>query len=68
MPSGGRLHVLVDTSEKAKIEAWRYECLLRAGCPDPLADRLSISDVDLHVACEMLAQGCSPETLEEILT
>jgi len=53
--------------ERSKVESWRLHILIEAGYPLPLAERLAVSEADLHVACEMLRQGCSAETATEIL-
>lgn len=60
---------LIDTpsSERAKVESWRLHVLIEAGFPLPLAERLAASEVDLHVAVELVAQGCPAETAAEIL-
>ncbi|MCS7007744.1 MAG: hypothetical protein RMM28_09685 [Thermoleophilia bacterium] len=54
-------------SEPAKVESWRLHVLLEAGYPVPLAERLAGSDVDLHVAVELLERGCDPAVAAEIL-
>jgi hypothetical protein len=53
--------------ERSKVESWRLHILIEAGYPLPLAERLAVSEADLHVACEMLGRGCTPETAAEIL-
>lgn len=53
--------------ERSKVESWRLHILIEAGYPLPLAERLAVSEADLHVACEMLVQGCEPKTAAEIL-
>ena len=59
------LEPLID--ERSKVESWRLHVLIESGYPLPLAERLAVSEADLHVACEMLRQGCAPETAAEIL-
>jgi hypothetical protein len=59
------LEPLID--ERSKVESWRLHVLIEAGYPLPLAERLAVSEADLHVACEMLDRGCMPETAAEIL-
>lgn len=55
-------------SETERIERWRYEALVRAGYEPTAAQRLAArQDIDLHVAVEMLAKGCSPELALSIL-
>lgn len=56
---------LVD--ERSKVEAWRFHILLEAGYPLPLAERIAVSEADLHIACGLLGHGCAPETAAEIL-
>jgi hypothetical protein len=53
--------------ERSKVESWRLHILIEAGYPLPLAERLAVSEVDLHLACEILGRGCTPETAVEIL-
>ena len=53
--------------ERSKVESWRLHILIEAGYPLPLAERLAVSEADLHVACEMHSRGCTPETATEIL-
>ncbi|HEY7420926.1 MAG TPA: hypothetical protein VH541_02870 [Gaiellaceae bacterium] len=59
------LEPLID--ERSKVESWRLHILIEAGYPLSLAERLAVSDADLHLACEMLGRGCLPETAAEIL-
>lgn len=59
------LEPIVD--ERSKVESWRLHVLIEAGYPLPLAERLAVSEADLHQACEMLGRGCTPETAAEIL-
>lgn len=50
------------------VLAWRYEQLVEAGYPVDVAIALAErGDVDLHRACELLAQGCAPARALEIL-
>jgi len=53
--------------ERSKVEGWRLHILIEAGYPLPLAERLAVSEADLHLACEMLTRGCEPATAAEIL-
>ena len=53
--------------ERSKVESWRLHILIEAGYPLSIAERLAVSEADLHVACELLGQGCEPETAAEIL-
>ncbi len=54
-------------SERGKVESWRLHVLMEAGYPLPLAERIAGSEVDLHRAVELLANGCAPDTAAEIL-
>lgn len=54
--------------EQKNVERWRLHVLSEAGYPYAVAQRLAMSfSVDLHVACEILKGGCSPETAADIL-
>ncbi|HEY5693729.1 MAG TPA: hypothetical protein VIR14_04415 [Gaiellaceae bacterium] len=53
--------------ERSKVESWRLHILIEAGYPLPIAERVAVSEADLHLACELLGQGCKPETAAEIL-
>jgi hypothetical protein len=52
--------------EGSKIYLWRLRQLRLAGMPNALAKKIADSDFDLHKALDMLAAGCSPETLLDI--
>lgn len=54
-------------SERAKVESWRLHVLIEAGFPLPLAERIAVSEADLHRAVELVRSGCSPQTAAEIL-
>jgi hypothetical protein len=58
---------LWNENEPARVESWRLHILLEAGYPVHLAERIAASEVDLHVAVELLTQGCEPTTAAEIL-
>jgi hypothetical protein len=53
--------------ERSKVESWRLHILIEAGYPLSIAERLAVSEADLHLACALLGQGCQPETAAEIL-
>ncbi|HEX5175288.1 MAG TPA: hypothetical protein VFV91_14210 [Gaiellaceae bacterium] len=55
------------TDERSKVESWRLHVLIEAGYPLSIAERLAVSEADLHLACELLGQGCVAETAAEIL-
>lgn len=60
-----------DAGQADKVYGWRLEQLvLQAGYPVALAEELAAKnwhEVDLHVACELLARGCPVETARRIL-
>ena len=58
---------LWNENEPAKVESWRLHILLEAGYPVYLAERIAVSEVDLHDAVELLGRGCDPVTATEIL-
>ena len=53
--------------EQSKVESWRLHVLIEAGFPLPLAERLAVSEADLHECVELVSQGCTPTTAAEIL-
>jgi hypothetical protein len=59
------LEPLID--ERSKVESWRLHVLIEAGYPLSLAERLAVSEADLHTACEIIGLGCAHETAAEIL-
>jgi hypothetical protein len=51
--------------EVALVRAWRLE---RGGYEQPLASELAErSDIDLHLAVDLLRRGCAPELAAQIL-
>jgi hypothetical protein len=55
-------------TEMEKVEHWRAEELVRAGF-DP-SDAVALAarhDIDLHLAVELIEQGCPYETAIDIL-
>lgn len=61
------VHVATGT-ELDRVEHWRAEELVRAGY-DP-SDAVALAarhDIDLHLAVELVEQGCPYETAIEIL-
>ena len=61
------LHIVTDT-ELERVEHWRAEELVRAGF-DP-SDAIALAarhDIDLHLAVELVQQGCPYETAIDIL-
>ena len=55
-------------TERELVEQWRAEELERAGYPpQAAADLAARTDVDLHLAAELLSKGCSTELALQIL-
>jgi hypothetical protein len=54
-------------TERGKVESWRLHVLIEAGYPLNLAERLAGSEADLHLAVELVSNGCEHETAAEIL-
>lgn len=62
-----QLHSESPTAE-ARVDEWRFQQLQQAGWPEQEALLLAARhDIDLHQACHLLAQGCSPELAWQIL-
>ena len=56
-----------EMNERSKVESWRLHVLIEAGYPLHTAERLAASEADLHLAVELVGQGCDPSTAVEIL-
>jgi hypothetical protein len=57
-----------DGTEIERIERWRAEALERAGYEPRMAAELATRlDIDLHLATDLLAAGCSQELAVQIL-
>jgi hypothetical protein len=55
-------------TEIERIERWRAEALERAGYEPRIAAELaSRLDIDLHLATDLIAAGCSQELAVQIL-
>jgi len=50
-----------------QVVSWRMQQLVDAGYPQRIAEAIARSNADLHLACDMLTRGCSPELAERIL-
>ena len=57
----------IERSERDKVEGWRLHVLIEAGYPLTLAERLAVSEADLHLAVELVSHGCTHGTAAEIL-
>jgi hypothetical protein len=65
--TAAELHLTTET-EQERVEHWRAEELVRAGF-DP-SDAIALAarhDIDLHLAIELVQQGCPYETAIDIL-
>jgi hypothetical protein len=49
------------------VESWRLHVLIEAGYPLHVAERLAASEADLHLAVELVGNGCAHATAAEIL-
>ncbi len=57
-----------DETEVERVERWRAEELERAGYDmSAVAVLAASSDVDLHLAIDLLRQGCSQDVAMQIL-
>ncbi len=55
-------------TEIERIERWRAEALERAGYEPRMAAELATRlDIDLHLATDLIAAGCSQELAVQIL-
>jgi hypothetical protein len=56
------------TVNELAVEDWRFQQLVKAGWPEAQALVLAADhDVDLHLACDLLANGCDPATALKIV-
>ena len=62
------IEIELPEQEDEVVFRWRFDQLERAGYPDELAfDLAGRYDVDLHVALDLRAQGCSADLAFRIL-
>ena len=65
--TAAELHLTTET-EQERVEHWRAEELVRAGFDASDAIALAARhDIDLHLAVELVQQGCPYETAIDIL-
>jgi hypothetical protein len=65
--TAAELHVVEET-EMERVESWRAEELIRAGYnPSDAVALAARHDIDLHLAVELLGQGCPVDTALDIL-
>jgi hypothetical protein len=58
----------IQLDQHLSVEAWRHAVLLAAGYPDQIAQSIAAClDVDLHLAVDLLDNGCPPLTAIRIL-
>ena len=65
--TAAELHIVIET-ELDRVEHWRAEELVRAGY-DP-SDAIALAarhDIDLHLAVELVEQGCPHDMAIDIL-
>jgi hypothetical protein len=61
------LEIQIDP-EAELVRAWRIEELVRAGyTPESAQELADLNHVDLHLATNLLRQGCTPELALRIL-
>jgi len=61
------LEIQIDP-EAELVRAWRIEELVRAGyTPDHAQELADLNYVDLHLATDLVRQGCTPELALRIL-
>ncbi|MBV8256710.1 MAG: hypothetical protein JOZ56_11295 [Actinobacteria bacterium] len=56
-----------EVDERSKVESWRLHVLIEAGYPLGLAERIAASEADLHLAVEIVDQGCAHDVAAAIL-
>jgi hypothetical protein len=56
-----------EPNERSKVESWRLHVLIEAGYPLTLAERLALSEADLHQAVELVGSGCAHTVAADIL-
>jgi hypothetical protein len=62
-------HRHLQIRDELSIEDWRYQQLVKAGWPEAQALALAANhQVDLHLACDLLAKGCDPDVAWQIVT
>jgi hypothetical protein len=55
-------------SSELGVEDWRFNQLLNVGWPEQQALLLAANhDIDLHLACDLLAKGCDVDLAWQIL-
>lgn len=53
--------------ERARLEAWRLQQLIQVGYTRHRAEQLVHAQVDWHLACSLIANGCDQRTALRIL-
>jgi hypothetical protein len=58
----------LQVTEQEIVERWRAQELERAGFPEDVANEFAMrTDVDLHVAIDLIRRGCTPDLAAQIL-
>jgi hypothetical protein len=60
-------HADLQISDELSVDDWRYQQLVKPGWPEAQA-LAADHNIDLHLACDLLAKGCDPETAWRIVT
>lgn len=55
------------STERSKVEWWRLHILTEAGYDPVLALEVATSEADLHLAVDLVRDGCSPDVAAQIL-
>ena len=59
---------VLDETETERVVRWRFEELVRSGYDFDAALEVAVhGEVDLHLACKLVHQGCAPEIARRIL-
>ncbi len=61
------IEITTTENERDKVASWRLHVLIEAGYPLPLAERVAVSEADLHIAVDLVQAGCLPDVAAEIL-
>jgi hypothetical protein len=66
--TAAEVKLLAESEEEQRVLHWRWSELERSGYePEQAFVLAGDSEVDLHLACELLGRGCAPETALRIL-
>ena len=58
----------LDQTEGERVVRWRFEELVRSGYDFDAALELAVhAEIDLHLACKLVHEGCAPAIARRIL-